>query len=153
MENMEIMPNFLQWCEEKGYDKELGQQYHLGGGNNRYEMFKRGDEAEIEVKFKRWIGIQLSSKERKPRTSKKNTDDKFVDNAFKFLEELNEFTNNSNNQESLIAIWKELTATAELISKKIKQIDNAQKEKYNQALALLNEFNKATGQNYKIVEE
>ena len=64
------LQQFKEWATAKGYTEEQCEKYHCGGGAKRSEMFERGDEKEIEIKFKRWVGIVNSDKPRTPRKPK-----------------------------------------------------------------------------------
>lgn len=63
---------FKEWALPKGFTEEHCNQYYNSGGEKRRAMFEKGDEKEIEVKFKRWVGIVTSytSNTRKPKGTK-----------------------------------------------------------------------------------
>ena len=54
------LPKFKEWAITKGFSVEEINKYYCGGSAKREEMFKRGDEQEIEIKFRRWCGIMKS---------------------------------------------------------------------------------------------
>lgn len=64
------LPQFKEWALTKGFTEEQCNQYYNGGGLKRREMFERGDEGEVEIKFKRWVGIVNSDKPKTPRKPK-----------------------------------------------------------------------------------
>lgn len=64
------LQQFKEWAIAKGYSEEQCDKYFNGGGAKRKEMFERGDEGEVEIKFKRWVGIVNSDKPRTPRVKK-----------------------------------------------------------------------------------
>ena len=102
----------------------------------------------------RWNGIKNSSKEKKPRTSNTAKQvEKLQAEVEKLINKLNEIIGETESTTLLSNIRALVSEVSNKAKTKEDEINNAKMEKYNQALALLNEYNKATGKNYKIVSE
>lgn len=68
------LPQFKELALPNGFTEEQCTKYFCSGGIKRQDMFEKGDEREILVKFKRWCGIVRSYEEpdgRKPKGSSK----------------------------------------------------------------------------------
>lgn len=107
------------------------------------------DSEQLIKTVKRWNGIKNSCK---PKSSNKQYN-KHKAEIEKLVDKLDEVIESTSSITLLSEIRTKLAVSASKAKRKEEEINNAKLEKYNQALALLNEYNKATGKNYKIVLE
>lgn len=113
------------------------------------------DEANAEDLVKtvnKWYGIKHSTKEKKPRTTNKaNQVEKQKEEINKLVGKIIDIIKETESTTLLNHINIHCCGISQLTKEKVDKIENDKKEKYNQALKLLNEYGKATGRHYKIV--